>query len=225
MASLTLAIPEDHSAAKEMSRSARFANTGVDWAERLLVLGLYSWLVVRLLEKYWSDGGVANLLLLPSEGIVVVFLLVRHPAASISRRPVDWLMALAATVSPMLVNTGIGEALIPAVVAAFVLLMGLVIQVWAKLALGRSLGLVPAHRGLIVSGPYHHIRHPMYAGYLLSHAAYLLVNPTWWNWAIYGLCYGLQVPRILAEERLLRQDQAYRAYEDLVPYRLIPGIF
>jgi protein-S-isoprenylcysteine O-methyltransferase Ste14 len=214
----------------------------LDWAERLLVLGLYGWLVARLLGKYLADGGVVNLLLLPSEGMVVLFLLVRRPPltlpspsheggegkvrglTAISRRPAEWLLALAATISPMLVNTGIGEPLFPVTVAGFLLVMGLVVQMWAKLTLGRSLGLVPAHRGLKLSGPYRYVRHPMYGGYLLSHLAYLLVNPTWWNFAVYGLCYGLQFPRLLAEERLLRRDPRYGAYESEVRSRLIPGV-
>lgn len=207
------------------ARRARARACALDWAERLLVLALYGWLVARLLANYLSDGGVVNLLLLPSEGMVVVFLLVRRPAAAMSRRPSDWLLALAATVSPMLVTTGIGEPLIPITAAAFLLLAGLLVQVWAKLTLGRSLGLVPAHRGLKLSGPYRYVRHPMYAGYLLSHLAFVLVNPTWWNLAVYGLCYGLQVPRLFAEERLLRRDPDYRAYERAVGSRLIPGVF
>jgi protein-S-isoprenylcysteine O-methyltransferase Ste14 len=206
-------------------RFARVHASALDWLERLFVLGLYGWLVARLLGKYLADGGMVNLLLLPSEGVVVVFLLVRRPAATISRRPVEWLWALVATISPMLVNTGIGEPLIPVMAAAFLLLMGLLVQVWAKLTLGRSLGLVPAHRGLKLSGPYRYVRHPMYAGYLLSHLAFLLVNPTWWNLAVYGLCYGLQIPRLLAEERLLHRDPRYRTYERVVRSRLLPGVF
>jgi protein-S-isoprenylcysteine O-methyltransferase Ste14 len=65
----------------------------------------------------------------------------------------------------------------------------------------------------------------MYAGYLLTHVGFLLLNPTFWNLGIYGLCYGLQVPRLLAEERLLSRDPQYRAYRAAVPYRLIPGVF
>jgi protein-S-isoprenylcysteine O-methyltransferase Ste14 len=197
----------------------------LDWMERLLILALYGWLVARLLAKYLADGGVVNLLLLPSEGLVVVFLLMRRPAVTISRRPNEWLLALAATISPMLVNTGIGDPLIPVMVAAFLMLMGTLVQIWAKLTLGRSLGLVPAHRGLKSSGPYRYVRHPMYAGYMLSHLAFLLVNPTLWNFAVYGLCYSLQIPRLLAEERLLRQDSSYGAYESVVRSRLIPGVF
>jgi len=197
----------------------------LDWSERLLVLVLYGWLVARLLWTYLDSGGIVNLLLLPSEGLVVAFLLVRRPASMISRRPAQWLLALAATSAPMLVSPGLGEALVPITAAAVLLLMGMVVQVMAKLALGRSIGLVPAHRGLKVNGPYRFVRHPMYAGYLLSHVAFLLVNPTWWNLAVYGLCYSLQIPRLLGEERLLCQDTCYREYQAAVRYRLIPGVF
>jgi protein-S-isoprenylcysteine O-methyltransferase Ste14 len=219
-------IPGVCRAAKEIeSERTHFQARALDGAERFLVLGLYGWLVARLIGKYAADGGVVNVLLLSSEGLVVAFIVLQRPAASISRRPADWLLALAATVAPMLVNTGIGASLIPTAPAAFMLLVGLLMQVWAKLTLGRSLGLVPAHRGLKLSGPYRYLRHPMYAGYLLSHLAFLLVNPTQWNLAVYGFCYGLQVPRLLAEERLLRSDERYRAYQEAVRYRLFPGVF
>jgi protein-S-isoprenylcysteine O-methyltransferase Ste14 len=84
---------------------------------------------------------------------------------------------------------------------------------------------VPAHRGLKVAGPYRFVRHPMYAGYLLSHAAFLLMNPTVGNVAVYAVCYALQIPRIFAEERLLSRDPEYREYRRTVRYRLIPWLF
>ena len=49
----------------------------------------------------------------------------------------------------------------------------------------------------------------MYAGYLLCHVAFLLMNWTVWNAAVYALCYAAQVPRLLAEEHLLRRDERY----------------
>jgi len=103
--------------------------------------------------------------------------------------------------------------------------MGALIQLHAKLTLGLSFGCVPAHRGLKLAGPYRFVRHPMYAGYLIGHVAYLLINPTGWNVAIYALCYCLQIPRILTEERILGRDPAYRAFSQRVRYRLLPGIF
>jgi protein-S-isoprenylcysteine O-methyltransferase Ste14 len=227
--SLTATTPEPALARPATSPSRegrnRLGDRCLDWGERLLLLGAYGWLVARLLGGYWATGGMTSLLLLASEGLVVFFLLVRRRASEVSRRPGEWLLALAATCSPMLVSTAVGDALVPATVGAAVLLTGMLVQLHAKLTLGRSLGCVPAHRGLKRSGPYRLVRHPMYAGYLLSHAAFLLMNPLPWNLAVYALCYALQVPRLLAEERLLARDPCYRQYQAAVRYRLIPGVF
>lgn len=196
-----------------------------DMAERLIVLALYIALVARLVAATRAHGQLANLLLIPSEGLVVVFLLLRRRTEQISLRWQDWLLALSATLSPMLVEPGVGNALVPVAVGATLLIMGTIVQVHAKFTLGRSFGCVPAHRGLKLAGPYRFVRHPMYAGYLLGHVAFLLMNPTLWNVAAYAFCYALQIPRLVAEERLLANDGQYREYQATVKYRLIPGIF
>jgi len=51
------------------------------------------------------------------------------------------------------------------------------------------------------------------------------MNPTLWNLAMYAVCDGLQIPRILAEERLLGRDRRYQDYRATVRYRLLPGVF
>jgi protein-S-isoprenylcysteine O-methyltransferase Ste14 len=196
-----------------------------DMGERLIVLALYIGLVGRLIAAWRVEGELANLLLIPSEGLVVLFLLLRHSTGQISLRWQDWLLALLATLSPMLVQPGVRDALVPPVLGAFLLFMGTVVQVHAKLTLGRSFGCVPAHRGLQLAGPYRFVRHPMYLGYFMGHVAFLLMNPTLWNIAAYAVCYALQIPRLLAEERLLAKDEQYRAYQATVKYRMIPGIF
>ena len=195
-----------------------------DLSELLIVLLLYLGLVARLVVsgEQWS---AANLLLLPSEGLVVVFLLIRRRTEQISLRWQDWLLALSATVAPMLVQPGVGRALVWPMFGAGILVAGTIIQVHAKLTLGRSFGCVPANRGLKSAGPYRFVRHPMYAGYLLGHLAFLLMNPIAWNFGVYAVCYALQIPRLLFEERLLAQDSRYREYQAAVKYRLIPGVF
>jgi protein-S-isoprenylcysteine O-methyltransferase Ste14 len=197
----------------------------LDWVEKIFVLVLYAWLVSRILINYFNNGGLTNLLLLPSEGVVVLFLLVRRRTNSISRSPIEWVLAMAATCVPLFVTPGVGHPLIPTSIAAAVLLVGIILQVHAKITLGRSFGCVPAHRGLKLEGPYRFVRHPMYAGYLLSHIAFFAVNPTLWNVAVYSLSYLLQIPRLLAEERLLSQDPGYSEYKSVVRYRLIPLLF
>lgn len=196
-----------------------------DAMERAIVLLLYAGLAARLLVYSAQNGRPANLLLLISEGLVVAFLVVRRPTTRISTDWREWAVALLATLAPFLVRPSSVGGAVPPAFGALLLVAGMVIQVHAKLALGRSFGCVPAHRGLKLSGPYRFVRHPMYAGYLLSHAAFLLMNPTAFNAAVYAGCYALQIPRLLAEERLLARDPRYRAYQRAVPDRLIPKVF
>ena len=197
----------------------------LDLAERLVILALYVWLFVRMAAGYREGGGLASLLLLPSEGLVLVFVLCRRRTEDVSQRPHEWLLAFVATGTSLLVTRGHAGPLLPPMVGAFLLVMGMLIQLHAKLYLGRSFGGVPANRGLTLGGPYKIVRHPIYAGYMLSHLGFLALNPSWWNLAMYGLGNALQIPRLLAEERLLSKDEAYRAYQSSVRYRLFPGIF
>jgi protein-S-isoprenylcysteine O-methyltransferase Ste14 len=197
----------------------------LDAAERLLVLCLYGALVVRIVTGIRSEGaGVGNLLLLVSEGMVLVFVLFRRTTSDVSRSASEWLLAIVATCLPMLVAPS-GVHPLPPFVGAVVLVMGMIFQLHAKVILGRSFGCVPANRGLKAAGPYRFVRHPMYAGYLLSDVGFLLMNPSLRNFALYGGCLALQVPRLLAEERLLSRDEAYRRYQSVVRYRLVPGVF
>jgi protein-S-isoprenylcysteine O-methyltransferase Ste14 len=231
-----LAAPEglhraarSHEAAKQglpvtAVNNSSFVST-LDWLERIVILALYAWFVFRIVSSALRDGGMVNLLFLPSEGLVVFFMLIRRRATTISRHTGEWLAALVATCNSLLVSPVSGRALIPLQVAAAILLAGMLIQLLAKLTLGRSIGSVPAHRGLKLSGPYRFLRHPMYAGYLLSHLAFLLVNPSWWNAAVYALVWALQLYRLRAEERLLSRDPIYEHYRGVVPYRLVPGLF
>ena len=105
------------------------------------------------------------------------------------------------------------------------MLVGLVLQVAAKFALSRSFGVVAANRGVKKGGPYRLVRHPMYAGYVMTQIAFLLTNPSAWNAAIYGFALACQIGRIVAEERVLVRDPSYRAFAAAVPYRLVPRIF
>jgi protein-S-isoprenylcysteine O-methyltransferase Ste14 len=203
-------------------------STSTRWLEGiecLGVLGFYGWLVARIVANTAAGGGVADLMLLPSEGLVILFMLIRRKSTVLARAAGPWVLAIAATCVPLLVSPVRDRALVPQALGATVLLIGIFFQVIAKLALGRSFGCVAANRGVKRDGPYRVVRHPMYAGYLVSHAAFLALNPTVWNALIYVIAYSLQVPRILAEERLLDADPRYREYRSSVRYRLIPGVF
>ena len=84
---------------------------------------------------------------------------------------------------------------------------------------------VAARRALVLGGPYRFVRHPMYLGYLVTHLAVIGMNPASTNLALYAACWLCQVPRLLAEERLLGEDPAYQAYRGAVRWRLLPGLW
>ena len=105
------------------------------------------------------------------------------------------------------------------------MLIGLYVQISAKVILGRSFGLIAANRGIKVAGPYRIVRHPIYAGYTIIHVGFLLAFPSVWNLVLYSTQLVVQVARLLREEFILNQDQSYRDYAVRVRYRLVPMIF
>jgi protein-S-isoprenylcysteine O-methyltransferase Ste14 len=195
----------------------------LDRAEQGVVVVLYAWLVARLWPADFSASNWFAILLMASEGLVVALLLLRRPTDHISRRMGDWIIAAAGTFVVLMVQPG-GAPISPDLSLALMLL-GLAIHVGAKLSLWRSFGLVAANRGVNTHGLYRFVRHPMYAGYILSHMGFLLSAPSWWNLAVYLTVWLLLLARIEAEERTLRQDAAYAAYAGQVRWRLLPGVY
>ncbi len=195
----------------------------LDLGEQIVALGLYCWLVVRLWPDEFSSSNWFPLLILLSEGLIILLLLIRRPTTRISTDIRDWAIAAAGTFLALLVAKG-GEPL-AAGAGVVLMLIGLVTGIGAKLSLWRSFGLVAAHRGLKVNGMYTFVRHPMYAGYMMSHVGFLLVAPSWWNLSIYLAVWPLLIARIFAEERVLGQDPDYQAFKARVRYRLLPDVF
>lgn len=93
------------------------------------------------------------------------------------------------------------------------------------LTIGRLFGIRPALRGLVASGPYRFVRHPMYLSYVLADIGYNLQE---WNSITLLLVlvgWASLVYRIRAEEQLLSQHAEWPAYVALVRYRLFPGLW
>lgn len=201
------------------------ARLDLDMVEKVLVAGFMAVLAARLVPVVLATGALPPALLLLSEGVVVLFILLRRPTSDISRRGRDWLLGLAGTLLPLLAVAPQGTPLLPLAVCATIMIAGFALQLAAKLTLRRSFGVVAANRGVKASGPYRLVRHPMYAGYALTHIGFLLSGPVFWNLAVYGATLAVAVRRILAEERVLQQDPAYRALSAKVRWRLAPGLF
>ena len=95
----------------------------------------------------------------------------------------------------------------------------------SKIALGRSFGVVPANRGVVVRGPYTLVRHPIYAGYLITHIGFLMANPAAWNIVVVLVADTALIVRAMMEERVLIADVQYQGYCQRVGWHLLPGVF
>jgi len=79
---------------------------------------------------------------------------------------------------------------------------GFLIVAFATLELGTSIGIAPANRGLVRSGIYRRIKHPMYTGYVVSEVGLLLLNPL--NAALLIISVLLYAIRAKSENRILK---------------------
>lgn len=196
-----------------------------DFLSRLSVATLFVFLSINLLTDFLHTRHITGLLLLASESLVVVFTVFRRKTGIVDRSPVARGIALVSIVGPPLLRVGGGGGLVPDRVTASLSAAGLLLVIVGKMSLGRSFGIVPANRGVVASGPYLVVRHPIYVGYLLSYVAFCIANPTVANLAIVLITDAALVVRALIEERTLVNDERYRTYCARVAWHFLPGVF
>ena len=197
-----------------------------DWLARFTVVILFGGLMMNILAEFQRTGHITGLLLLVSEALVVVLTLVRRSTPFVDRSVGAAVVTLLSVYGPTLLRAEPGAApLAPDVVTGLVSLFALLLVVTGKCTLGRSFGLIPANRGVVVGGPYNFVRHPIYTGYLVTHLAFICAHPTVWNLSLILVADGALVIRALFEERMLLADTRYREYCQRVGWHLVPGVF
>jgi protein-S-isoprenylcysteine O-methyltransferase Ste14 len=198
----------------------------LDLLEKVVLCTLFSLFAFRLVNSYMISGAWINLIYIPNEAALILFILFRRSAKVISTKPYDWFVGFAGTCLPLLLIPN-DEAVSSALTGLVLLLIlsGMIFQIVAKFTLRRSFGVVAANRGVKRGGPYRMVRHPMYAGYIVTQIGFLIANPSLYNAGILLLAWTLQIARIHAEERVLAEDPAYQAMMAQTKYRLLPGVY
>ena len=197
----------------------------LDLLARTVVGALFLLFSMNLLEDFVETQRITGVLLLVSESLVVILTVMRRRACLVDTSPAALAITAIALVGPPLLRTSSAPGLLPDALTALVSGAAICLVIAGKLTLGRSFGIVPANRGVVVKGPYLLVRHPIYAGYLVSHLAFLAAYPQPWNIAVVAISDAALIWRALFEERLLRQDERYQAYCGRVGWHLVPGLF
>ena len=85
---------------------------------------------------------------------------------------------------------------------------------------------VEANQRVISSGPYHIVRHPMYAASLIMWLAIPLALGSYVALPVFVLMIPVYVLRLLNEEKVLRRDlSGYSEYCVTTPFRLVPHVW
>jgi protein-S-isoprenylcysteine O-methyltransferase Ste14 len=196
-----------------------------DVAAKAAIVSLFTLMAIRLGVDFLETGRLTGLLLLASEALVVVLTVARRAPVMVDRSVRARALTALSLLGPMLVAPAALAPLAPEAMTVAISATGLSVVIGGKLSLGRSFGLMPANRGIVCSGLYRVVRHPIYLGYLVTHAAYVAANPSVWNIALLTAADLALMARAVCEEATLARDAEYRAYQGRVRWRVVPGVF
>ena len=99
---------------------------------------------------------------------------------------------------------------------------------WARLTFGRRsfhLAANPTEGGLVTSGPYRYIRHPIYTAVSLFSVAGAVAHVSWTGGLLAGLVVGSALLRLFCEEVMV--TARYPEYQQYAAttWRMIPYVF
>lgn len=216
-------------AAVDRSPGAAFAGSARgdlgELAGKAVIVSLFTLLAIRIGIDYLETGRLTGLLLLASETIVIVLTVARRAPVFVDRSLRARTLTLLSLSGPLVVRPSSELPLAAESITVAVSCVGLLIGIAGKLSLGRSFGLLPANRGVVCTGLYRVVRHPIYMSYLVSHLAFLAAYPSLWNLVALVTADLALMARAVCEEQALARDPEYRVYQGRVRWRVVPGVF
>ncbi|HBV96484.1 MAG: hypothetical protein JL50_13820 [Peptococcaceae bacterium BICA1-7] len=204
--------------------SAFLANPLVD--KTFAVLACLPFLYIIYLRLRAGTLDIVRINICIQNLIVIVTMLARRTPVRVTINPWFWLLAFIATYWLFLTATvtAPGTAIAPRWFSVGLSWFGLAITVYARLSLGRNIGLVPAQRQLVTTGAYGLVRHPIYTSMFITYLSIALLSYSPGNIVIIGLGVIWFVIKSFIEEGYLAADPEYAEYMRRVRWRWLPGI-
>lgn len=209
-------------AAVDYAAQVRYA---ADLTARATVVVLFSMMALRFGSDFVATGRLTGLFLLASEALVVIFTVARRSAVLVDRSIRARVLTTVSMLGPPLLAPAAVLPLAPEAVTVALSCAGLCVVIAGKITLGRSFALLPANRGIVSSGLYGVVRHPIYLGYLVTHVAFLVASPSPANLVLLIAADAALLARAVCEEQTLAKDRAYSEYQTRVRWRVAPGLF
>jgi protein-S-isoprenylcysteine O-methyltransferase Ste14 len=197
---------------------------GVDKAIAVIAVFPFGWLTYIRLHSIGFD--IPRIALAIQGLILIGTMITRKTPVRVSTNPWYWLLTFVETYWILVVFAVLqrGRPIAPYLISGSLATLGAMVMIWARISLGRSIGLVPALRSLVTRGAYRYARHPIYSGAGVVFIGSLLNGYTPLNLAAVALGIFWFILKSLAEESFLRFDPAYEEYMRRVRWRWIPGI-
>jgi len=155
------------------------AKRNIDWA-RVVAVPLFTFFMilnVMAIRRALGDfppvdmlkvAGLTHHLLLTCFYVLVVALyFLRSSAVSTARSWVTKAIALLASLLPFalpILSRDLSANAVSVVLGNLIMISGMAFSVYALFSLGKSFSIIPQARGLVQSGPYRLVRHPLYVG-------------------------------------------------------------
>ena len=219
-----MALAADSTPTSTLTHRRQITTAGIrHLASNLAVAFLFFLTLYPAKLNYGSS--LANWLWLGGAALMGLLVLTRIPPRTTMVTPSTLLATGVSIVVPALMRPEQPSHGLMAGAAIVVELLGVTLGQVSRIYLGRRFALLPADRGIVTSGPFRSIRHPIYAGWLILSIGYVMAFPTIRNGLIVMATLPFILWRILQEETFLAGEPDFCDYIVRTRWRLIPGIY
>jgi len=160
--------------------------------------------IFALIAAYrWHTSGLIFFALLVVRDLAASwFLISRKPSKEKNDSRLSEVLAYVSSACPFIYLNSMQPLPQAGLVSSILAIIGFAISTLALFDLGGSFGVSPANRGVVRTGLYRYVRHPMYSGYAISELGFVFLNPV--NLIIYCISICFYLLRAKLESKILK---------------------